>query len=224
MPNKSCKNSGRILSTARLKPPQTPHWQLWSITICPEQLPLRVADLKTRRSCFGHVGNEEKISPAQHSSINEILHPRIEEIADTLHTSWGRWRRITVWAQACLRPWTSIASIAQSSSICGYLLLYAIVGLRTRRQRSLRFGIEQQHISDWLANITALAALQLEVARTQPLVKGYGDTPARGWRILDKLTQLQNILHGAAQLAALASPAFADDRGQAQWQILASAS
>ena len=191
---------------------------------------VRVADLKTRRTRFSRVGDEVKISKAQHLGINEFLHPRIEEIADTMPASWGRWLLKTAWAQACLRPLISKGRVVQTSSIRGYLLLYVIAALRPLRQQSLRFGIEQQRISDWLKNIVELAptqpALALEVARTQRLVKGYGDTHARGWRnyqrIMAKLPQLQSMPQGAAQLAALASAALADDTGQALEQILAS--
>lgn len=191
---------------------------------------VRVADLKTRRTRFSRVGDEVKISKAQHLGINEFLHPRIEEIADTMPASWGRWLLKTAWAQACLRPLISKGRVVQTSSIRGYLLLYVIAALRPLRQQSLRFGIEQQRINDWLKNIVELAptqpALALEVARTQRLVKGYGDTHARGWhnyqRIMAKLPQLQAMPQGAAQLAALASAALADDTGQALEQILAS--
>ena len=190
---------------------------------------VRVADLKTRRTRFGRVGDEVRISPAQHLGINEFLHPRIEEIADTLPASWGRWLLKTRWAQVCLRPLTSKGRVVQTSSIRGYLLLYFIAALRPLRPQSLRFGIEQQRISNWLASIAALAASQpalaLEVARTQRLVKGYGDTHARGWRnfqrIMDKLPQLKGMPQGAAQLQALSSAALHDDSGQALDQMLA---
>ncbi len=190
---------------------------------------VRVADLKTRRTRFGRVGDEVKISPAQHLGINEFLHPRIEEIADTLPAAWGRWLLKTNWAQAPLRPLTSKGRVVQTSSIRGYLLLYTIAALRPLRPRSLRFGIEQQRINDWLKNIVELAptqpALALEVARTQRLVKGYGDTHARGWRnyqrIMAKLPQLQNMPQGAAQLQALSRAALHDDSGQALDQMLA---
>ena len=190
---------------------------------------VRVADLKTRRTRFGRVGDEVKISQAQHLGINEFLHPRIEEIADTLPAAWGRWLLKTNWAQALLRPFTSKGRVVQTSSIRGYLLLYTIAALRPMRPKSLRFGIEQQRISDWLKNIVELAptqpALALEVARTQRLVKGYGYTHARGWgnyqRIMAKLPQLQNMPQGAAQLQALSRAALHDDSGQALEQMLA---
>jgi indolepyruvate ferredoxin oxidoreductase beta subunit len=61
-------------------------------------------------------------------------------------------------------------------------------------------------------------ALALEVARAQRLVKGYGDTHARGWgnfqKIMAKLPQLQAMPQGPAQLKALVAAALADDSGR----------
>ncbi|UUZ70021.1 indolepyruvate oxidoreductase subunit beta family protein [Polaromonas sp. P2-4] len=141
---------------------------------------VRVADLKTRRSRFSRVGGEVKLTDTQHLGINEFLHPRIEEIADTLPAGLGRWLLATPWARACVEPFTRKGRIVQTSSIRGYLLLYTIAALRPLRPRSLRFQVEHQRINDWLASIQHLApshpALALEVARSQRLVKGYGDT------------------------------------------------
>ncbi len=190
---------------------------------------VRVADLKTRRSRFQRVGGEVRLSHTQQLGINEFLHPRVEEIADTLPAALGRWLLATPWARACVAPFTRKGRIVQTSSIRGYLLLYAIAALRGLRRSSLRFQIEQQRIDDWLATIQRLAPLQpalaLEVARSQRLVKGYGDTHARGWRsferIMAKLPQLQTMSQGAQQLKALSQAALADDTGQALEQMLA---
>jgi indolepyruvate ferredoxin oxidoreductase beta subunit len=190
---------------------------------------VRVADLKTRRSRFNRVGSEVKLSQTQHLGINEFLHPRVEEIADTLPAGLGRWLLATPWARACVEPFTRKGRIVQTSSIRGYLLLYTIAAMRPLRPRSLRFQVEHQRINDWLATITRLAstqpALALEVARSQRLVKGYGDTHARGWRsyqrVMAKLPQLQTMPQGAQQLQALSQAALADDSGKALEQMLA---
>ena len=191
---------------------------------------VRVADLKTRRSRFDRVGGEVRLTGIQQLDINEFLHPRVEEIADTLPASIGRWLLTTPWARACVEPFTRKGRVVQTSSIHGYLLLYAIASLRGMRRSSLRFQVEQQRINDWLATITRLAtvqpALALEVARSQRLVKGYGDTHARGWssfqRVMAKLPQLQAMPQGAAQLKALGNAALADDTGKALEQMLLS--
>lgn len=190
---------------------------------------VRVADLKTRRTRFSRVRAEVKLSKAQHLGINEFLHPRIEEIADTLPAGLGRWLMATAWARACIAPFTRQGRVVQTSSIRGYLLLYAIAALRPMRRKSLRFGIEQQRISDWLSTIIRMAAAQpalaLEVARTQRLVKGYGDTHARGWgnyqALMAVLPRLQAGPHGARQLKDLSHAALADDSGQALKELLA---
>ena len=190
---------------------------------------VRVADLKTRRSRFTRVSGEVRLSDAQHLGINEFLHPRVEEIADTLPATLGRWLLATAWARACVEPFTRKGRIVQTSSIRGYLLLYTIAALRPMRRGSLRYQVEHQRIDEWLATIARLApaqpALALEVARSQRLVKGYGDTHARGWRsyqrVMAKLPQLQAMPQGAQQLQALSQAALADDTGKALEQMLA---
>lgn len=189
---------------------------------------VRVADLKTRRSRFQRVGGEVHLSDKQHLGINEFFHPRVEELADTLPAGLGRWLLATPWARACVEPFTRKGRIVQTSSIRGYLLLYTIAALRPLRRKSLRFQVEHQRIDDWLATVLRLAptqpALALEVARSQRLVKGYGDTHARGWRsyqlVLANLPQLQTMPQGAQQLRDLSQAALADDTGQALQQAL----
>lgn len=190
---------------------------------------VRVADLKTRRSRFHRVGGEVKLGATQLLGIHEFLHPRIEEIADTLPAGLGRWLLATPWARACIEPFTRKGRVVQTSAIRGYLLLYLIAAMRPLRPRSLRFSVEHQRINDWLADIARLAptdsALALEVARAQRLVKGYGDTHARGWgnfqRLMAALPALERMPNGARQLEALTQAALADDSGKALEQLLA---
>jgi indolepyruvate ferredoxin oxidoreductase, beta subunit len=190
---------------------------------------VRVADLKTRRTRFQRVGVEVKLAGTQQLDINEFLHPRLEEVADTLPAGLGRRLLTAPWARACVGPFTRKGRIVKTSSIRGYLLLYAIAALRPIRRRSLRFGLEHQRINAWLADISRLAAsepaLALEVARAQRLVKGYGETHARGWNnftlVMAKLPQLQTMPQGAARLKALVDAALADDSGNALAQLLA---
>ena len=67
-------------------------------------------------------------------------------------------------------------------------------------------------------------ALALEVARSQRLVKGYGDTHARGWgnfqRIMAQLPLLQTMPQGERRLVALVQAALADDTGEALGQMI----
>lgn len=190
---------------------------------------VRVADLKTRRSRFERVVGEVRLADSQHLGIHEFLHPRVEEIADTLPAGLGQWLLATPWARALVGRFTRRGRVVQTSSLRGFLLLYAVAALRPMRRRSLRFAVEHQRIDAWLATIEHLApaqpALALEVARAQRLVKGYGETHERGWRnferLMAQLPALQRSAQGAQQLHALTQAALADDTGRALDEMLA---
>jgi len=112
---------------------------------------VRVADLKIRRSRFERVRLEVKQNEAQQLDINEFLHPRLEEIADTLPTALGRWLLQTTWARQLVGRFTKQGRIVKTTSLRGYLLLYAVASLRATRPFSLRYSIEQERISAWLS-------------------------------------------------------------------------
>jgi indolepyruvate ferredoxin oxidoreductase beta subunit len=184
---------------------------------------VRVADLKIRRSRFERVRDEVKQSAEQQLDINEFLHPRLEEIADTLPTAWGRWLLHTTWARQLVGRFTKQGRIVKTTSLRGYLLLYAVASLRVTRPYSLRYQIEQERISSWLSSITGLLKinekLALQVIRAQQLVKGYGDTHSRGWRnfqrLMKALPQLQYEPDAATKLQELQKIALSDDSEQA---------
>jgi indolepyruvate ferredoxin oxidoreductase beta subunit len=191
---------------------------------------IRVADLKTRRSRFDRVGGEVKLTAEQQLEISEFMHPRLEEIADTLPAAWGRWLLRTGWARRCVEPFTRKGRVVRTSSLGGFLLLYAVAGLRGMRRRTLRFQVEHERIGEWLAAVRGLAQehpdMALEVARSQRLVKGYGDTHARGWRNYQRLMAVAPRLaaqsNGAQRMRDLSTAALADDSGQSLEKLMAS--
>ncbi len=183
---------------------------------------IRVADLKTRGSRFERVRDEVQARDDQLISINEYLHPRLQEIADTLPVGLGRWLLQSKTPRALVEKLASKGRVLQTSSLRGHLMLSAIAGLRRWRRGTLRFATEQQRIEAWLADIAQAAhsdlALATEIARCQRLVKGYGDTHERGWRNFSRLCQLWQRQPGAvtpADLATLRSAALADEHGHA---------
>lgn len=192
---------------------------------------IRVADLKTRRTRFERVHSEVRASESQLLLVNEFMHPRLEEIADILPAGLGQRLLAPGWARSFVERFTREGRVVRTSTLRGYLLLYAIAALRPLRPRSLRFVQEQERIALWLAEVRRLAAtrpaLALELARTQRLVKGYGDTHARGWRNFQRLLQavprLESDPAGARRLGELAAAALADESGQALDRMLASA-
>ncbi|HYE39873.1 MAG TPA: DUF6537 domain-containing protein, partial [Ramlibacter sp.] len=184
-----------------------------------------------RRSRFERVAGEVRATESQLLLVNEFMHPRLEEIADILPAALGRRLLAPGWARGLVERFTREGRVVRTSTLRGYLLLYAIAALRPLRPRSLRFLQEQERITRWLTEIRRLAAtrpaLALELARTQRLVKGYGDTHARGWhnfsRLLEAVPRLESDPAGARRLGELAAAALADESGQALDRMLASA-
>jgi indolepyruvate ferredoxin oxidoreductase beta subunit len=184
---------------------------------------IRVADLKIRASRFARVRDEVQIEPGQVLEIAEFLHPRVQEIADTLPAPLGRWLLRTAWARGLLDRFTRKGKVVKTTSVGGFLLLYLISRLKPLRRRSLRFAREQVALARWLDLVVATArsdyALALQVARMQGLVKGYGDTHERGSAKFDKLAGLLPHLRargdGAVRLEGLIKAALADESGQA---------
>jgi indolepyruvate ferredoxin oxidoreductase beta subunit len=192
---------------------------------------IRVADLKTRASRFARVLAEVRVKPGQVLRITEFMHPRVQEIADTLPAPIGRWLLRSNAPRRLVEKLTARGRHIETTAIGGFLLLRSIAALRRFRRRTLRFVEEQQRIEAWLGRIGTLAgrdpALALEVARCQRLVKGYGDTHARGWANFQRLMQEADRLAGepgaAARLAALCMAALADENGQALAKALEAA-
>jgi indolepyruvate ferredoxin oxidoreductase beta subunit len=183
---------------------------------------IRVADLKTRRSRFDRVRQEIGAGKEHIMQINEFMHPRVEEIADTLPAGLGRWLLATDWARALVHRFAHQGRVIETTSLRGYLLLYCVASLKGMRRKSLRFQAEQARIGAWLGLIEAQAgsdyALALEVAESQRLVKGYGDTHVRGTRnfdtIMAALPALRKAGDPARRVRELRKAALADESGK----------
>ena len=184
---------------------------------------VRVAELKVRPARFDRVRAEVQAADGQIVEIAEFLHPRVEEIADTLPAGLGRWLLNTGWARRFVGRFTTKGRVVKTSSICGFLQLYFIASLKPTRRRSLRFANEQRFLGEWLQTVQSVAAtnyaLATEIATTRTLVKGYSDTHERGRTRYETLMQiLPRIMETpdpAATLAALRKAALADDTGAA---------
>lgn len=184
---------------------------------------IRVADLKTRRTRFERVRTEVRASPGQIVAISEFVHPRVEEIADTLPAPLGRWLLRTAWARALAARLTGRGRRIRTTSLRGYLLLYAVAGLRPFRRSTLRFRTEQARIDAWLRAVQDAARhgteFAIAVAECQRLVKGYGDTHERGLRkfgaVMGEVPALGGRPDGAARLRRLRDAALADEDGRA---------
>ena len=182
---------------------------------------VRVAELKIRSSRFARVRKEVELEELQILKIAEYFHPRTQEIADTLPAPLGRWLLRTGWARSLADRLTRKGRVIRTTTVSGFLLLYLLAGLKPLRRRSLRFGAEADAIDGWLDTVAATAAsnyqLAVEVARARTLVKGYGDTHARGRMKFETLVgALPRMSHEddpAAAFRGLIAAALADEAG-----------
>jgi len=180
---------------------------------------IRVADLKIRKQRFERISRDVGCNNNQLLEIEEFFHPRIEEIADIMPSSLGRW---LLSSRIALRIKMG-GRVVKTSSIRGFLQLYLIAGLRRWRRGSLRFGVEQKRVLAWLENIKAIATTDYELAisltESQRLIKGYGDTHHRGnanyEAVLGALPRVRMKDIPSATLKNLIRAALADESGNA---------
>lgn len=181
---------------------------------------IRVADLKIRDSRFQRVRHEVRANDNQLLDINEFMHPRIEEICETLPKNLGKWLMRPHWVHKALRKLTQKGRTITTSSLGGFLQLYLLAAWRRGRRTTLRYQLETQRIEQWLSAVLKAAeinpALATEIAQCQRVVKGYSDTHARGLRNFQILMDIVDS-YGAqlvpANLRELREAALADEHG-----------
>jgi indolepyruvate ferredoxin oxidoreductase beta subunit len=189
---------------------------------------IRVAELKTRDTRFQRVRDEVRVHDDQLVSIHEFMHPRVQEICDTLPTALGRWLERSGWPRALMERFARKGRVVATSSLRGFLMLYLLARLKRWRRGTLRFAVETQRIEQWLAQIAQAAQINprlgVEVAQCQRLVKGYGDTHARGLRNFETLmaaVQRNGTALAPATLSDLRDAALADEHGDTLRSALA---
>lgn len=184
---------------------------------------IRVADLKTRASRFARVRREVRAQPGQIVGVTEFMHPRVEELADTLPVGMGRWLLDTPWARALAARLFSRGRRLRTTSLSGFVPLWLLGRLRTYRRRTLRFQREMHAITDWLGRVERMAAkdydLACEMVECARVLKGYGETAERGRRHFDTLLRTAEHLVGRPDahlvVRRLREAALKDDDGAA---------
>ncbi len=219
----------RIDAVARHQQPQLTaevgrHLALWMAY----EDTVRVADLKTRASRFARVQKEVKATDAHVLAINEYMHPRLQEICETLPAGLGRWLEKSGAPRRLVERFTTKGRVIRSSSLRGYLMLYGVAALRPWRRGSLRYQHENAAIEAWLARVHQAAvtnpALALELAQCQRLVKGYSDTLERGKRNFDTVMAAAariDASRAASVVKQLRDAALADEHGHQLRRVLA---
>ncbi len=184
---------------------------------------IRVADLKTRAARLQRVRKEVQAEPHQLVYIVEFMHPGVEEICDTMPAPLGSFVMERRRVRDAVDRIVNRGRRVPTTSLWGFLLLYFVAGLRRWRRLTYRYQREMVLIDQWIEKILAAAPsdydLAVEICRCQRLIKGYGDTHARGMK---SFTAIMEALHtvgagnnAGGRVRALRDAALADEDGAA---------
>jgi len=152
---------------------------------------IRVAQLKTRMSRFERI-RRDKGAGSGEIVVTDFLKPDLDELYGVLP-----YRLVAPFARWAERRWPhgrpALGQHVKTTTVSGYLRLWALTLLRPLRSISYRAHEEQARIDRWLAAVVRCAswdqALGWEVARAAQLVKGYGDVRRRMVGHFDRLLE-----------------------------------
>ena len=108
----------------------------------------RVADLKTRGSRFERFRAEVNATPEQPVYVTEFMHPRVEEICDTLPRIIGQWVMGSTALRGLVRRLFSKPRYFHTTKLTGFMPLYVLAWLKRWRRTTYRFAREQREIGD----------------------------------------------------------------------------
>ena len=182
---------------------------------------IRVADLKTRSRRFSRFREDVHADAGQIVQVSEFMHPRIEEICDLMPAWIGGKVLATPMLRGALGVFFKGGRRIPTTKLRGFLILNFMGSLRFLRRGSYRYKIEDARINNWLQTIESVAgedyALACEIAGLQQLIKGYGDTHARGFSNFQRLMALLDDISMQAApgetLVSLKMAALSDEDG-----------
>jgi indolepyruvate ferredoxin oxidoreductase beta subunit len=145
---------------------------------------IRVAEAKIAPERMQRIAQQElRATNGEPFTVHDFLKPGFEELCQVLPPFLAR----PILSLATRKGWLGRVYFGMeinSTSVSGYLRFLMLAKLKRLRRRGYRFAQEQAQIENWLALIADAArlspALALEVAECARLIKGYGDTHARG--------------------------------------------
>ncbi|CAN0037162.1 unnamed protein product [Phaeothamnion confervicola] len=145
---------------------------------------IRVAQHKARAERFERIRSEVGANTAEPFEVQDFFKPGVREMADILPPRLARW----VIARRARSPRLQAAHIGmkvRTTTVSGYLRVWLLAKMRWLRRGTYRYVSEQAAIESWLALIARASdagnpALALEITELARLIKGYGDTHARG--------------------------------------------
>jgi indolepyruvate ferredoxin oxidoreductase beta subunit len=183
---------------------------------------IRVADLKIRATRSARVRNEVGVNETQVMSVTEYMHPRLQEVCETLPASIGSAILRSRSLRAMLERRFQKGRHVETTSLRWFLVLRLLASLRRMRRSTLRYKDEQQRITNWLDLVREAAAsdqaLAAEILENQSLLKGYSDTYERGLRNFELILPVARGAIGqsdaAERIRDLRTAALADDTGK----------
>jgi indolepyruvate ferredoxin oxidoreductase beta subunit len=144
---------------------------------------VRVAQAKISPERMRRIAREELRAADEPYSVHDFLKPGFEELTQLLPPSLAR----PILRYAERKGWLGHVYFGMeinTTSISGYLRFLLLAKMRRVRPYGIRYAQEQEQIESWLALIVEAARrapeLALEIAECARLIKGYGDTHARG--------------------------------------------
>jgi indolepyruvate ferredoxin oxidoreductase beta subunit len=195
---------------------------------------IRVAQFKIEPGRFERVRHEVRAKSDDPMVVIDYFKPGIEELCSILPPALAR----PILRYSAKRGWLGkvyVGMHVRSNSILGFLRLRLLASLRWLRPRSYRYGQEQTLIEIWLGAIERAAVLDLtlarEIAELARLIKGYGETHARGLGNFERIMQaivapaLSGAMSSRTAVDALTNArvaALADAEGKRLTDVLAS--
>jgi indolepyruvate ferredoxin oxidoreductase, beta subunit len=144
---------------------------------------VRVAQAKIAPARLQRIARDELRAKDEPYSVHDFLKPGIEELTQLLPSFIA----LPILRTAERKGWLDRVYFGMeinTTSISGYLRFLLLAKLRAIRPFGHRYAQEQQQIEAWLALIIEAARqsgdLAIEIAECARLIKGYGDTHARG--------------------------------------------
>lgn len=184
---------------------------------------IRVADLKIRATRLDRIRGEAKLERGQVLKLTEYMHPRYQEVCETLPAGIGQAMLRSRRMRKLLAPLFSKGRHVSTTSFGWFFVLRCVAAGRRWRRRTLRYRIETVRIEAWLKLVKQTSRADVEAAielvASQQLIKGYGDTFERGLERFEMIMAAGRDGLGtpgiASHIAELRRAALADEKGVA---------
>jgi len=168
---------------------------------------IRVAQQKLRKTRMDEVRAHVNAKPDQILHVIEYMHPRWEELCDTLPAGLGERLARARLLKRVFAPMFEKGRHVRTNSVGWFLILRLLASRRRARRGTRRYAQENARIEAWLALVRDAAASNyesaIELAKCQNLIKGYGETQARGLRKFASVTDSWQMLRARPDAARI---------------------